>query len=69
MNAAERDLATAEELTNAISAKLMLIPETNNIGAELGFSHPFAFYTAGRGGVLGDVDAERVLEEFAAVAE
>ncbi len=67
MNAAELARATAAPI-NAIDAKFMLIPETNDIGAELGFSHPFAFYTAGRGGVLGDVDAERVLAGLAAVA-
>ena len=49
---------------NAIGAKFMLTPETNDIGTELGFSHPFAFYTAGRGGVLGDVDAEVVISAF-----
>jgi hypothetical protein len=49
---------------NAIGAKFMLTPETNEIGAGLGFTHPFAFYTAGRGGVLGDVDAEVVVSAF-----
>lgn len=63
MNAAELARATAAPI-NAIGAKFMLIPETNDIGAELGFSHPFAFYTAGRGGVLGDVDADVIISAF-----
>lgn len=63
MNAAEVAAATAGSI-NAIGAKFMLIPETNDIGAELGFTHPFAFYTAGRGGVLGDVDADVIISAF-----
>lgn len=56
--------STTSPLINAIGAKFMLTPETNEIGAGLGFSHPFAFYTAGRGGVLGDVDADVVISAF-----
>jgi hypothetical protein len=63
MNAAEVAAATSIPI-NAIGAKFMLIPETNDIGAELGFAHPFAFYTAGRGGVLGDVDADVIISAF-----
>ncbi len=59
------DLAQTTALPiNAIGAQFMLTPETNEIGAGLGFPHPFAFYTAGRGGVLGDVDAEVVVSAF-----
>ena len=63
MNAAELARTTAAPI-NAVGAKFMLIPETNAIGADLGFPHPFAFYTAGRGGVLGDVDADVIISAF-----
>ena len=38
----------------------MLHQETMARAAENGYDNPFAFYFAGRGGVLGDVDAEVV---------
>jgi hypothetical protein len=63
VHAHELVLSTAPKI-NAIGAKFMLIPETNEIGAGLGFTHPFAFYTAGRGGVLGDVDADVIISSF-----
>lgn len=39
----------------------MLHAETMARGAELGYANPFAFYVAGRCGVLGDVDASVVV--------
>ena len=42
----------------------MLDPETNAAGLEAGYSSSFAFYFAGRGGVLGDVDADVVHAAF-----
>ena len=63
MTPAELARSTAQPI-NAIGAKFMLTPETNDIGSDHGFTHPFAFYTAGRGGVLGDVDAEVVVSAF-----
>ena len=38
----------------------MLHPETMGRAAEQGYANGFAFYFAGRGGVLGDVDADVV---------
>ena len=42
----------------------MLTPQSNELGAGAGFTHPFQFYTAGRGGVLGDVDADVIISAF-----
>jgi hypothetical protein len=44
-----------------VGSAFMLHPETMTRGAEYGFSDPFAFYFAGRGGVLGEVDASVVV--------
>jgi hypothetical protein len=43
----------------------MLHPETLAAGTEAGYANGFAWYTAGRGGVLGDVDADVVISSFA----
>ncbi len=43
-----------------VGSAFMLHPETMSRGADAGYSDPFAFYFAGRGGVLGDVDASVV---------
>ena len=42
----------------------MLHPDTMARATENGYDNPFAFYFAGRGGVLGDVDAEVVYAAF-----
>lgn len=42
----------------------MLHQDTMTRAAENGYENPFAFYFAGRGGVLGDVDAEVVYSAF-----
>jgi hypothetical protein len=42
----------------------MLHPDTMARAQENGYDNPFAFYFAGRGGVLGDVDAEVVYAAF-----
>jgi hypothetical protein len=55
--------ATASKINEA-GARFMLHPESNALGAEVGFSHPFEFYCTGRGGVLGDVDADVVVSAF-----
>lgn len=39
-----------------IGSAIYLSPETFGRAAEWGYANPFAFYFAGRGGVLGDVD-------------
>lgn len=59
--------ATAEATAEAIStigSYFMLNPATYQRGAELGFSG-FDFYVTGRGGVLGNVDADIVTAAFA----
>jgi hypothetical protein len=47
-----------------IGTAIFLSPETGARAAEWGWSNPFAFYFAGRGGVLGDVDATVVTATF-----
>jgi hypothetical protein len=42
----------------------MLDPETMAHGAEAGYPNGFAYYVAGRGGVLGDVDSDVVFSAF-----
>jgi hypothetical protein len=42
----------------------MLDPETMAHGAEAGYPNGFAYYVAGRGGVLGDVDSDVVYSAF-----
>ncbi len=48
-----------------LGARWMLHPETLQAGADAGYSNGFAWYFAGRGGVLGDVDADVVVSAFA----
>ena len=43
----------------------MLHPDTLKIGSEAGYPNGFAWYVAGRGGVLGDVDADVIVSAFA----
>lgn len=47
-----------------IGSKYMLDPATAEIGKAAGFPDGFSFYMAGRGGVLGDVDADVVYAAF-----
>ena len=62
-SAAETDRATSKAIHDVGSA-FMLHQETMARAAENGYENPFAFYFAGRGGVLGDVDAEVVYSAF-----
>ncbi len=62
---------TAQALSDAVSpffgdlgSKYMLDPATAEIGKAAGYSDGFSFYMAGRGGVLGDVDADVVYSAF-----
>ena len=62
---------TSLELTRATSpslgdmgARYMLHPETAAIGTEAGYANGWAWYFTGRGGVLGDVDADVVASAF-----
>jgi hypothetical protein len=61
--AAATDRATCKQLHDLGSA-WMLSGETFARGADAGWANPFALYFAGRGGVLGDVDAEVVHAAF-----
>jgi hypothetical protein len=47
-----------------LGSKFMFHPKTVAMGAELGFPNGFAMYFAGRGGVLGDGDADVVLASW-----
>jgi hypothetical protein len=47
-----------------IGTAIYLSPDTFGWAAEWGFTNPFAFYFAGRGGMLGDVGAEVVRSAF-----
>jgi hypothetical protein len=49
---------------NAVGGRFMLHPDTAALGQANGFENPFAFYFLGRGGVLGDVDADVVASAF-----
>lgn len=48
--------AAADKTIHDIGSTWMLDPAVSAHGEELGYANPFAFYFAGRGGVLGDVD-------------
>ncbi len=47
-----------------LGSKYMLDPATAEIGKAAGYSDGFSFYFAGRGGVLGDVDADVIYSAF-----
>ncbi|MGI5327091.1 SCO6745 family protein [Actinomadura nitritigenes] len=47
----------ADGIIHDVGAAWMLDPATPERGKQAGYGNPFAFYFAGRGGVLGDVDA------------
>lgn len=47
-----------------LGSRYMLHPETMAIGTEAKYPNGFAWYMAGRGGVLGDVDADVVYAAF-----
>jgi len=60
----EETAAACAEAVSGIAAGFMLDPATYAAGAEAGFSG-LDFYARGRGGALGDVDAEQVVDAFA----
>lgn len=47
-----------------IGTAIYLSPETMALAAEWGWANPFAFYFAGRGGMLGEVPADVVYSAF-----
>ena len=55
--------ATADPIHD-MGTQLFLSPETFSRAAEWGWANPFAFYFAGRGGVLGDVEPDVVAAAF-----
>ncbi len=55
---------TIAPLIGSLGAKYMLDPETSARGAAAGYPNSFAYYVAGRGGVLGDVDSDVVFSAF-----
>lgn len=60
-------LATVKATSVAIhdiGTAIYLSPETLGRAGEWGWSNPFAFYFAGRGGMLGDVSADVVYSAF-----
>lgn len=50
---------------NDIGGRFMLHPDTLAIGTQTGYPNGYAWYVAGRGGVLGDVDADVISAAFA----
>lgn len=63
MTTLELTKATAKTLGD-LGARYMLHPETAAIGTAAGYSNGWAWYFTGRGGVLGDVDADVVAASF-----
>lgn len=55
---------TIAPVIGSLGAKYMLDPETMSHGAAAGYPNGFAYYVAGRGGVLGDVDSDVVYSAF-----
>jgi hypothetical protein len=51
----------ADPVFHDVGSAFMLHPDTMGRAGEHGFENPFAFYFAGRGGVLGDVDADVIV--------
>lgn len=62
MTPEEAAVASAEAVSG-LTSRFMLDAATYIYGASLGFAG-MSFYTGGRGGVLGDVDASKVTEAF-----
>ncbi|MFD0687658.1 SCO6745 family protein [Actinomadura fibrosa] len=60
LSAAET-VKAADRIVHDVGSAWMLDRTTAERGKQLGFDNPLAFYFAGRGGVLGDVDADVVV--------
>ena len=52
-------------LINDIGGRFMLHSDTRQICKDAGYPNGYSWYVAGRGGVLGDVDADVVASAFA----
>ena len=60
-----RDLTTAVDATiGVVGGTFMVHPETLALGTEAGYPNGFVFYIRGRGGVLGEVDADVIHSAF-----
>lgn len=59
----EEAAAASADAVAHLTGRFMLDPATYQYGAEIGFPG-MAFYTGGRGAVLGDVDAQAVTDAF-----
>ncbi len=62
---ADEAVSQTDPIVHDIGSRFVLHQDTMTRGAESGFENPFAFDFAGRGGVLGDVDAEVVIAAMA----
>lgn len=60
----DQAVPTVDSIIHDVGAAWMLDPVTSARGKDAGYENPFAFYFAGRGGVLGDVDAGVVIAAF-----
>jgi hypothetical protein len=60
----EQTVRTVDRVLHDVGTVWMIHPETQARAVEYGYAKPRAFYFAGRGGVLGDVDAEVVIAAF-----
>ena len=63
LSSLETDQAISKAIHD-VGSTFMLHGETMARAGENGYTNPFAFYFAGRGGVLGDVDADVVYAAF-----
>jgi hypothetical protein len=64
----EHSLATVQTVSgsiNELGAEFYFTPETLQRGKDLGMKNGYCWYVIGRGGVLGDVDAEVIGSAFA----
>ncbi|MFD0902060.1 SCO6745 family protein [Actinomadura sediminis] len=60
----EQAVPSVDKIIHDVGAAWMLDPVTAARGKDAGYDNPFAWYFAGRGGVLGDVDASVVNAAF-----
>ena len=58
-------IAQVAPIIGDLGSKFMLDKATMDAATELGYGHPFALYFLGRGGVLGNVDADVIVAAFA----
>jgi hypothetical protein len=61
----EETIAQTAPILGDLGSKFMLDAKTMAAATELGYGHPFALYFLGRGGVLGNVDADVIVAAFA----